>query len=218
WKQMNDMTLLVREGALPGSADWTHEHADAANTRVSKDSLVKAPLGLLWFGGPTNDAILPRHGHGPQPQVCQGRAFIEGMNILRAVDIYTGRLLWESSLPGIGALYDNTAHQTGANASGTNFIATPDGIYVACQRSCVTLDPATGQKTAEFQLPLLPGAKEPPQWGYINVLDDYLIGGAEPQFNEGLASARGENDNYATSGRLVVMDRQTGKVLWSATA
>ena len=49
---------------LPGSADWTHEHADASNTRVSRDQLVKAPLGLLWFGGSSNEAILPRHGHG----------------------------------------------------------------------------------------------------------------------------------------------------------
>ena len=42
-------------------------------------------------------------------------------------------------LPGIGALYDNTAHQPGANASGTNYIATPTGIYVAYERSCVVL-------------------------------------------------------------------------------
>src|SRR5262249_2651938 len=39
--------VLIRSGALPGSADWTHEHADPANTRVSKDSRVRAPLGLL---------------------------------------------------------------------------------------------------------------------------------------------------------------------------
>jgi outer membrane protein assembly factor BamB len=218
WRSTGDATLLVREGPLPGSADWTHEHADASNTRVSKDQLVKAPLGLLWFGGPTNDAILPRHGHGPQPQVCQGRVFIEGMNLLRAMDIYTGRLLWEAPLPGVGSLYDNTAHQPGANASGTNYIATPDGIYVAYQRSCVKLDPGTGQKIAEFQLPPLPGEKEPPLWGYINVFENYLVGGAEPQFNEGLKDARGENDNYASSSRLVVMDRNSGRVLWLATA
>jgi outer membrane protein assembly factor BamB len=218
WKSVGDITLLVREGALPGSADWTHEHADASNTRVSKDMVVKAPLGLLWFGGPTNEAILPRHGHGPQPQVCEGRAFIEGINIMRAMDIYTGRLLWEASLPGIGTLFDNTAHQPGANASGTNYIATPDGVYVAYGRACVKLDPVTGQKPNEYQLPTLPGAKEPPMWGYINVSESFLVGGAEPQFIDGLKDARGENDNYATSGRLVVMDRGSGKVLWSAVA
>ena len=35
---------LVRAGALPGSADWTHEYGDAANTLMSQDQLVKAPL------------------------------------------------------------------------------------------------------------------------------------------------------------------------------
>jgi outer membrane protein assembly factor BamB len=218
WKRAGDMTLLVREGPLPGSANWTHEHADAANTRVSKDTRVKAPLGLLWFGGSTSEAILPRHGHGPQPQVVDGRLFIEGMDMLRAIDIYTGRILWEASLPGVGDLYDNTAHQPGANSSGTNYIATSDGVYVAYGKSCVKLDPATGAKIGEYKLPSPPGATDAPTWGYINVVDNYLVGGADPLFNEGLAKSRGDNDNHSFSRRLVVMDRTSGKVLWTADA
>jgi outer membrane protein assembly factor BamB len=218
WNVAGDMTLLSRVGPLLQSADWTHEHADAANTRVSKDKLVKAPLGLLWFGGPTNEAILPRHGHGPQPQVVDGRLFIEGVNILRAIDIYTGRLLWEASLPGIGKLYDNTAHQPGANGSGTNFIATPEGVYVAYDKSCVKLDPVTGQKTGEYKLPASPGETDAPTWGYINVVENYLIGGAEPIYNADLAKSRGENDNFSSSQKLVVMDRTSGNVLWTAAA
>ncbi|HZN32750.1 MAG TPA: PQQ-binding-like beta-propeller repeat protein, partial [Pirellulaceae bacterium] len=218
WKPAGDMTLLTRAGPLPDSADWSHEHADAANTRVSKDKRVKAPLGLLWFGGPSNEAILPRHGHGPQPQVVEGRLFIEGVNILRAMDIYTGRLLWEASLPGIGKHFDNTAHQPGANGSGTNYIATPSGIYVAYGRSCVVLDPATGQRTDEFRLPAEAGAKEPPLWGYINVAGEFLVGGAEPLVDAGVVKSRGDNDDYSSSERLVVMDRSSGKVLWTATA
>ncbi len=255
WKHDGDWTLLIREGALPDSANWTHEHADAANTRVSKDKVVKAPLGLLWFGGSSNDAILPRHGHGPQPQVVDGRLFIEGVDLLRAMDIYTGRVLWESPLPGIGALYDNTAHQPGANASGTNYIATSDGIYVAHQHACLKLDPNTGKKIAEFTLPTSAGSKTAPLWGYLNVDGDYLIGGADPVFdptllkfssksnkpggsdddddNKKTSTAKKvaadaaatvekllkiENDNYSSSQRLVVMDRATGKMLWSVTA
>ncbi|HUE75040.1 MAG TPA: PQQ-binding-like beta-propeller repeat protein, partial [Pirellulaceae bacterium] len=218
WKPAGRRTLLSREAALAGSADWTHEHADAANTRVSKDQRVKAPLGLLWFGGSSNEAILPRHGHGPQPQVLGGRLFIEGMDILRAIDIYTGRVLWEASLPGLGEQYDNTAHQPGANASGTNYISTEDGIYVAYRNSCVVLDPATGEQTAEHKLPPLKSEAEPPRWGYINVADKYLVGGADPLFNEGLRGSRGDNDNYAFSRALVVMDRTSGQVLWTAAA
>ena len=267
WKPAPNMALLIREGALPDSANWTHEHADAANTRVSKDKRVKAPLGLLWFGGPTHDGILPRHGHGPQPQVVDGRLFIEGVDMLRAMDIYTGRVLWEAKLPGLGALYNNTAHQPGANAAGTNYIATSNGIYVAYGKACLRLDPATGRRIEEFQLPPLPESKQPPVWGYLNVFEDYLVGGADPLYDPALGktvsqssktddddgdqpkapgtppetpkagaakSAANElvdsvaslvnkvlkidNDNFSASNRLVVMERNSGKVLWTATA
>lgn len=218
WKTSGAWTFLSREGPLPDSADWTHEHADAANTRVSKDKRVKAPLGLLWFGGSSNESILPRHGHGPQPQVVDGRLFIEGMDLLRAMDIYTGRVLWEAPLPGVGSLYNNTSHQPGANASGTNYIAASDGVYVAYRNSCVRLDPVTGRKLFTFSLPIDAGEKDAPQWGYINVSDDFLVGGADPLFNPGLTASKGENDNHAFSRQLVVMNRHTGKVLWTARA
>jgi outer membrane protein assembly factor BamB len=239
-----DAILLSRPRALPGSGDWTHEHGDAANTRVARDLRVKAPLGLLWFGGPSHEGILPRHGHGPQPQVIDGRLFIEGVNLLRAMDIYTGRVLWETRLPGVGGFYNNLAHQPGANASGTNFVSTSDGIYAVVGRSCVRLDPATGAKLSEFTLPLSPGAKEPPLWGYINVVEDLLVGGAEPLAEAGpllvastgtgddpdpedkaamdlmkkLSALKSTNDNLSSSKRLVVMDRRSGKVLWQAAA
>ncbi|WP_202921855.1 outer membrane protein assembly factor BamB family protein [Anatilimnocola aggregata] len=233
---VSDWLRITRAGALPESANWTHEHADAANSRVSKDKRVKAPLGLLWFGGSTNDGILPRHGHGPQPQVVDGRLFIEGVDMLRAMDIYTGRILWNASLPGIGALYNNTAHQPGANASGTNYIATPEGVYVAYRDACLKLDPATGKTIDKFQLPLSPKTKRAPLWGYLNVYEDYLIGGADPVYDPSLVkkpetaskttskdsdtvsrSAK-DNDNYSASNRLVVMNRKTGKELWSVEA
>ena len=185
--------------------------------------------------------------------MVDGRLIIEGVDLLRAMDIYTGRVLWESPLPGVGALYDNTAHQPGANASGTNYIATSDGIYVAYQNACVKLDPATGKKTAEFTLPKSSGSKTPPLWGYLNVFENYLVGGADPVFDPTLlkfsskSSKPGgsdddddkktvkksavadattaaeklfkvENDNYSSSNRLVIMDRATGNVLWTATA
>ncbi|MCE9532860.1 MAG: PQQ-binding-like beta-propeller repeat protein, partial [Planctomycetes bacterium] len=238
-------SLLIREGSLPGADNWTHEHADAANTRVSTDDLVKAPLGLLWFGGPPNEGILPRHGHGPQPQVVDGRLIIEGVDMLRAIDIYTGRLLWEAPLPGVGLFFNNTAHQPGANAAGTNYISTPDAIFVAYRNGCVKLDPATGKRIGEFKMPEIGAKKTTPRWGYINVVDEYLIGGADPLYDpkidavlQQLANAKisdddpapkkttlklpsiklSDNDSLSASKHLVVMDRQTGKVLWTASA
>lgn len=244
---------IARAGALPGSANWTHEHADASNTRVSRDALVKAPLGVLWFGGPSHDGILPRHGHGPQPQVVDGRLIIEGVDLLRAIDIYSGRLLWETKLPGVGSFYNNLAHQPGANAAGSNFVSMPDGIYIAYHDRCVRLDPQDGKKIGEYPLPVLPGKKDAPKWGYINVAGDYLIAGADPLFDPKMAPpppkagetgndkepgektetkkddkessisklikiVKGFSDNMSASRHLVVMDRHTGKVLWTAQA
>jgi outer membrane protein assembly factor BamB len=240
-----NIVKLVREGPLPDSADWSHEHADASNTRVSKDKLVKAPLGVLWFGGPSHDGILPRHGHGPQPHVVDGHLIIMGVDLVRCLDIYTGRLLWETSLPGVGAFYNNVNHQPGANGAGSNFVTTSDGVYIAYENSCVKLDLDTGKKLATFRLPEVGGVKGPPKWGYINVDGNYLIGGADPILDikklppkvqgtgddaapgstpqsKSLAKVlnvlKNPGDNMSASRFLVVMDRRTGKVLWKAAA
>lgn len=243
--RLGDTLVVSREGPLPGSANWTHEHADASNTRVGKDTLVKAPMGILWFGGPSHEGVLPRHGHGPQPQVIDGRILIEGVNMIRALDIYTGRMLWETSLPGVGAFFNNLAHQAGANASGSNMVSTSDAIYVALRDSCVALDPDTGKIKQTFRLPSRPNSKDVPLWGYINVEGDYLIGGADPIFDpksmppaspppgagdddpapttsksltKVMNALKAFSDNMSASRRLVVMNRHTGKVLWETSA
>jgi outer membrane protein assembly factor BamB len=213
-REAGEWVLLSREGALPGSANWTHEHADPANTRVSQDQLVKAPLGLLWFGGTSHEGILPRHGHGPQPQVLDGRLLIEGVDLLRALDVYTGRLLWETRLAGVGRSYNITTHQPGANETGSNYVCTPDGIYVLQGEVCVRLDPATGHPLGELRLPTPAGALGKLRWDYLNVCDNYLIGGGDPAGPR----ARPADDAGASSRYLVVLNRHTGQSLWSVTA
>lgn len=242
-RRLGDIVVVSRDGPLPGSANWTHEHADSSNTRVSKDTIVKAPMGLLWFGGPSHEGILPRHGHGPQPQVIDGRILIEGVDMIRALDIYTGRMLWETKLPGVGTFFNNLAHQAGANASGSNFVCASDGIYVAWNNKCVVLDPDSGVIKQTITLPMSPKDKDAPRWGYLNIEGDYLIGGADPVFDEknlppkNQAPGSGDDDkpvskslskvvdalkpfsdNMSASRRLAIMDRRSGKVLWQTTA
>ncbi|HIG30681.1 MAG TPA: hypothetical protein EYQ50_23930 [Verrucomicrobiales bacterium] len=171
--------LIRRRGALPGAADWTHQHADAANTVVSQDRLVKAPLDVLWFGGPSNETVLPRHGHGPTPQISEGRLLIEGPDMIRSVDVYTGRLLWERKVPGLGKFYNNTSHQPGANEIGSNYVSVVDGIYVVTPNHCLRLDPKTGDILNVFRLPAEEG-KPRPKWGHVSVQGDYLIATASP--------------------------------------
>jgi outer membrane protein assembly factor BamB len=168
--------LLTRSGALADSADWTHQYGDAANTVMSYDKSVKAPLGLLWFGGPSNDKILPRHGHGPSPQVVGGRLFIEGRNMIRAVDVYTGRLLWERQFEDLGKFYDNTDHQPGANEIGSNYVTVSDSVYIVYGDHIHVLDPATGGTAKEFSMP----GEDKPHFGSLAVCEDLLLATASP--------------------------------------
>jgi outer membrane protein assembly factor BamB len=150
-----DWTLLSRVGPLPGSSDWTHADANAANTGASTDQFVKVPLEMLWFDSPprwirTPDSTLVR--------VCGGRMFLKAAK-LTALDVYTGRRLWEAKLP----FAHNAADQ---------LVAVEDAVYVAGGATCVAFDPVTGEKTTEIALP--PGLSG--NWANLRVWQDYLIG------------------------------------------
>lgn len=212
-----EFTLLRRVGALPKSADWTHQYGSAANSVVSDDDLVKAPLGVLWFGGPSHDKVLPRHGHGPNPQVAGGRLVIEGPDMLRAVDVYTGRRLWETELKGVGGYYNVTRHFSGAGEVGSNYVTLPDAVYVVYGTRIIELDAETGKPRHNYTLKSGPG-KRLPQWGYACVDGDFLVATSAP-----VAVAKGKTtfkpaSHSATSKRLVVFDRKTGKLLWQREA
>jgi len=230
-RREGEWSILAREGALPDSADWTHQYADVANTVVSRDSRVRAPLGLLWFGGPPNAPILPRHGHGPTPQVIDGRVLIEGRNLLRAVDVYTGRLLWQQEMKDLGAYYDNTSHQPGANEIGSNYASASDGVYVSHGKECVRLDPATGRVLSRWPLPPRQAA-DGGVWGYVGVYEDLLVATAAPRdvkYKSEKAAAGKKaaapaaqsflTARYGAGSRwLLVLDRHSGKVLWEKEA
>ena len=175
-----DLFLARKLSPPAGSDNWTHQHGDVSNSVASREMNVRAPLGLLWFGGPSNAGVLPRHGHGPSPQVVDGRVIIEGRDMLRAIDAYTGRLLWERALKDFGVPYDNTDHQPGANILGGNYASMPDGIYAIYKKGCLKLDPDTGKTVSEFKVQ--DGGENPQalEWGYLGISQDYLIAGIQP--------------------------------------
>lgn len=184
--------FVFRQGPLPESSDWTHQYGNMANTVKSDDKLVKLPLGVLWFGGPPNTDVLPRHGHGPSEQVIGGRTIIEGMNRISARDVYTGRILWKRDFENLGTYgvyYDHTytddplnpaynqVHIPGANARGTNYVATEESVYVAIGSACHVLDAVTGQDVRIFEMPNPDKAPTPPAWAFIGVEGDLLLAG-----------------------------------------
>ena len=184
--------LIRKRGALEGAADWTHLYGNVANTVKSDDTRVKAPLGLLWFGGNSNMDVLPRHGHGPSEQVIGGRLFIEGMDSISARDVYTGEILWKRTFPDLGTYgvyynetYKNTPlssaynqrHIPGANGRGPNFIATGDSVYLAVSNVCFALDARNGETSRIIELPQKSPARDLHHWGYLGVYEDLLLGG-----------------------------------------
>ncbi|OGF48769.1 MAG: hypothetical protein A2231_01675 [Candidatus Firestonebacteria bacterium RIFOXYA2_FULL_40_8] len=222
-KNNESFVLFSKTGSLPNSAAWTHQYADASNSCVSKDDLVKAPLGLLWFGGSSSKSILPRHGHGPSEQVVGGRLFIQGPDMLRAVDVYTGRVLWEKSLPDVGAFYNETSHQAGANGVGSNYVSVADGIYVLYGNKCLRLDPATGKQLSEFILTdrnLKPGDS----CGYIGIWKDLLIVTNFTLLNKAETEDAKINPAIVKTWRnvfstqIMCLNRNSGKVLWKYNA
>jgi len=240
--------VIRKEGALPGSADWTHQHGDIGNTRKSNDSRVKLPLGVLWFGGSSNADILPRHGHGPPQQVVDGRLFVQGIDMLSARDVYTGRVLWKRKFDNLGTFdvyYDatykdspletayNQVHIPGANARGTNFVATADRIYIVEGAVCRVLDPATGESIQDIALPQ-DDPDHPADWSYIGIYEDILIGGLGfARYRDRLSISFEEEDGKLSGSKagfgsksldragslaLVGFDRLTGKQLWRVDA
>ena len=179
-KVVGESLTLHRRGPLPRSGSWTHQYGDGANSNLSRDSLVRAPLGVLWFGGASNSRLLPRHGHGPRHLVVGGRIIIEGPDVLRSLDVYTGRLLWEAEFPGLGNAYDNTSHQPGANSIGSNYAAAVDAVYVLYGKACLKLDPKTGEVVSRIQFGNEEAAPRPYHLGFIAVHEDMLVLGASP--------------------------------------
>ena len=244
-------SVISRTGSLEGSADWTHNYGNIANTVKSDDDIVKAPLGILWFGGNSNLDVLPRHGHGPSEQVIDGRLIIQGINSISARDVYTGRLIWKKVFENLKkdtwmVYYDETydeenpldtkynqVHIPGANARGTNFIATKEYVYAIEGTNCHLIDTKTGKLVKTIST----GDKNTQKLGYIGVSDNFLILGnnfskypvitieednkevkKEDNKEDKKDTKKFEDFDLTASKELLIMDRFSGKKLWSITA
>lgn len=231
--------ILTREGALDGASNWTHNYGSIANTVKSDDDIVRAPLGLLWFGGNSNLDVLPRHGHGPSEQIMDGRLIIEGINCISARDVYTGRVLWKKVFDKLkedsyDIYYDqsydeenplvaqyNQEHLPGVNARGTNFVVTKEYVYLIEGSRCNLLDIKTGDLVNTFTT----GSSDTKDLGYIGIYGDFLILGNNysdfPDIKTGdekEKDAQFEKYDVTASRELMVMNRFSGEKLWSLPA
>ena len=69
----------------------------------------------------------------------------------------------------------NQRHIPGANGRGTNYVVSNDYVYIIQGPNCQVLNVKTGAVEKIFSLPEIPENKKP-DWGYIGLYEDYLIG------------------------------------------
>ena len=198
-RSTDDMVLVTREGPLAGSAMWSHETGDASRSFFSRDELVKAPLGVLWYGDGPDHGFYKRkdYGHGVKPQVAGGRMFALQIatNTLHAVDAYTGRLLWTRKVGG-----------------SARYVSMPEAVYVGDNRECLILDAASGETLQTFSLDVGKSDDVP-----VSVTDVRVDGASI------VIAVRFNKENSIPKGRwnselIVCLDRASGKQLWSRMA
>jgi outer membrane protein assembly factor BamB len=238
-KNGSSEAIISRIGPLEGAADWTHNYGNISNTIKSDDGSVKAPLGILWFGGNSNLDVLPRHGHGPSEQVIDGRLIIQGINSISARDVYTGRLLWKHEFEKLkddnwlvffDESYDenspldtkyNQEHLPGVNARGTNFIVTKEYVYVIEGNKCRVLNIESGKLAKTFGT----GEDSTRKLGYIGVYKKYLIlGNNFAEYSKiQIPDTTKEDEKFGrfdvtASQELFLLDRFNGRKIWSVAA
>ncbi len=200
--QESESLLIRKVGPLPGSADWTHEGGDAGRTYFSRDDLVKAPLGILWYGdGPDHGFYKHKdYGRGVKPHVAGGRmfAFDDIRHLLSGVDAYTGRLLWNFDT---GTPY-------------VRYVSLPEAVFVGRNSQCDLLNPATGkiERTYHCLLDKKPGES----WGVVDVrvTPKYLFVALGKDLPTGHSHSAIESGLWDCEA-LFAFDRQSGKQLWA---
>lgn len=201
-------SLLVCAGALAGSAPWTHEAADAAQTFCGGDDLVKAPLGFLWYGDESGHLLRNHAKDNVRPQVSGGRVFglqqLYGRAVLFAYDAYTGRFLWSNETK---SFFSNPSH--------TRTAAMDDGVYLVADGKCRVFDPETGKPlhTFTFNASGATVAKD------IRVAGDVIVVAcSDTRRIEGQDFSDYVNSVYTNSKMLVCLDRRSGTELWRRAA
>lgn len=239
FKDGKGLVRLQREGSLPGSADWTHEMRDSANSLCAPDQLARGPMSVLWFGGPaaetglTYQEMLP-----PGLLVVDGRYIMQGPNKLTAIDVYTGRRLWQVPLPESqhnathygkvvpeypGKIEGQIPVSEVSRGTGLNAAASSDAIYIAAGTRCLMLSSETGKTLKEFVVPIEGSDVARLCWGRLFVDGDLLIATAfDPGEIERCFSAWG-NSNEKNKDRLpmqyiAAVNRRSGKLVWSRKA
>ncbi|MFQ6130728.1 MAG: PQQ-binding-like beta-propeller repeat protein [Armatimonadota bacterium] len=180
---------LVR-GPLKGAGSWTHQYGDAGNTASSEDTVVKCPLGVLWYGEPGPGKVPNRHVRSTAPLTINGRVFLQGINRLMCFDAYNGVMYWDREIPG--------AYRTNMPAECSNLACTEDSLFAATGSQCLRLDAATGETKSTYGLPAAV-AGDGHKWAYVAAVGDLLLGSSSTraQFSDSVFAVNPESGDHA---------------------
>ena len=154
--KLSKQWLHFTRGKLNGAGSWTGLYGNTANTSSTPDTLVKGPLGVLWYGEPGSEPMVGRHSRAASPLAVNGRLFMQGAEVVMGYDAYNGTFLWKRKIPG--------AVRVRVDVDGSNITATDDAIFVATHNRVLQLDGQTGKTIREFPVPRKDGDKAL-RWG-----------------------------------------------------
>ncbi len=206
-----------------GIDDWSHHFHGPDNNPQSSDTVARAPF-LTQF------VAEPRYAPAPQQVVASaGRLFMafghiawhqreeDVLDTLMAVNAYNGTVLWKKPLP------------TGFMVDRSTMIATPTALYVADDKGCKLLDPATGEVKDEIAVPA--DLADGTFWKWLALEDGVLyalVGKPEPP--DPVAKwrstrhgwpwggiSKGYNDRdlpWGFAKTILALDPKSKKVLW----
>ena len=185
--------------ALKNAGGWTHPNGSPGNTRCSQDSVLKAPLGITWYGPPHVTKAFNR------PPLLSNGVMVCPINdeagIIEAYDAYTGRKLWRYEVPKEKG--ENAARYIAMMAVGGDGVFIPDGNVNqnVANKGVTRLDLWTGKATATYQVPF----------------PEMRMGNFAVSADGKTFWRSGYGDKTKTSGDwtcLFAMDTETGKIRW----
>ncbi|MFK7778150.1 MAG: PQQ-binding-like beta-propeller repeat protein, partial [Gimesia sp.] len=182
----DNWTLLIRSGALEGSDNWTHETGNPGNSWKNNDKLVKAPLGVLWYGGRAgaDELFMHKDNSPPTPQIVDGRMFIHGNGLMTSIDIYTGQIIWKKSIPTARLFRNDRTNVIGlgpwSSRAGTrpvrsDFVASKQGLFLVLGQKIVRWDNETGEVIRSYRVPTEKAGGNHPYIGQLKIEDNVMI-------------------------------------------
>jgi len=203
-RSVDDGILYLQRHKQPGTTNWTHNYANAANTYCSEDDLAHGPFGVLWYGNPGPRKRIDRHARGPVPLVVDGITLLTGYDLVMAYDVYNGRKYWERWIPG--------ATRQDLPAGTSNLAADENCFYIVIDnQECLQLDRLSGKTLHRFRPPSEQADTndEPAYWGWIARQGQLLLGSSS-QHDE-----RRRRASAQLSDGLFAIDIKRGETAWT---